>query len=356
MATTTLAQTSKQKNGNRPATSNTPALMNTVTTLLTKNFKAIASCLPKHLTPERMCRIATQTIQKTPALMKCSAESLVACIIEASSLGLEIDGRGLAYLVPYGSRSTLIFGYKGLMELAYRSGRVSNIYAETVCENDEFIFELGLNPKLEHRPDLEDRGELRAVYAVAKLKDADPIFVVLGRNDIEKIRGASKAGNSGPWTQWEEEMWKKSAIRRLCKYLPLSPEISRAVAIDEQADAGKPQMVADGIIDLPQEAYIDVEVSGQQANNQPEASQQPAPQRQTPPQKATRKETPETPPPPPTDEDDDDDAFYSTPDKGKDIADIECPNPLSDGSARYVSEATCMECNQRKGCPNWRSE
>lgn len=220
-------------------TNRQPAVITDVSQLLAANMKAIQSCLPKHMTPERMCRIAVQTISRTPKLQKCSAVSLVAAIVEASTLGLELDMRGQAYLVPFDNKKTgrievqMIPGYKGLMDLAYRSGRVANIYAETVCENDEFIFELGLNPKLEHKPNLEDRGKLRAVYAVARIKDADPVFVVMGKGEIEKIKRASRAAQNGPWKDWEEEMWKKTCIRRLCKYLPLSPEMQRAIAIDE---------------------------------------------------------------------------------------------------------------------------
>ena len=234
-----------------------PVAISSVTQLLTANMKAIQSCLPKHMTPERMCRIAVQTISKSEKLQKCSPQSLVAAIVEASSLGLEIDVRGQAYLVPYGTTVTLIPGYKGLMDLAYRSGRVANIYAETVCENDEFVYELGLAPKLTHKPNLDERGKLRAVYAVARLKDADPVFVVLGKKDVEKVRKASKTSGSGPWQSWEEEMWKKTAIRRLCKYLPLSPEMQRAVAIDEAADAGVPQHLGEAIIDLPPESFAE---------------------------------------------------------------------------------------------------
>lgn len=234
-----------------------PAVISSVAQLLAANMKAIQSCLPKHMTPERMCRIAVQTISKSSQLQRCSPQSLVAAIVEASSLGLEIDVRGQAYLVPYKTTVTLIPGYKGLMDLAYRSGRVANIYAETVCEKDEFVYELGLAPKLTHKPDLDDRGELRAVYAVARLKDADPVFVVLSRKDVEKVRKASKASGNGPWQSWEEEMWKKTAIRRLCKYLPLSPEMQRAVAIDEAADAGVPQHLGEAIIDLPPESFAE---------------------------------------------------------------------------------------------------
>jgi len=245
------------ENKNTPANAPHPTAV-AVQDLLTANFKAIQSCLPKHMTPERMCRVAFNTVQRTPALLDCTPYSLVAAIVEASALGLEIDTRGQAYLVPYGKTVTLIPGYKGLMDLAYRSGRVSSIYADVVCANDTFEFAMGLDSKLVHVPNLEDRGELNAVYAVAKIKDSDPAFVVLGKSEIEKVKKSSKAASSGPWRTWEEEMWKKTAIRRLCKYLPLSPEVQRAVSLDELADAGKPQNLGEAYIDLgPAESAAD---------------------------------------------------------------------------------------------------
>lgn len=232
------------------------ATVNGVQSLLVANFKQIQSSLPRHMTPERMCRVALNTIRRTPTLLECAPETLVAAIVEASSLGLEIDSRGQAYLVPFYNKKTgtkdvqLIPGYKGLADLAYRSGRVASIFAEVVCENDKFRFSLGLEPTLEHTPDLDNRGGMRAVYAVARMKDGEAQFVVMGKSDIDKVKKASKASNSGPWADWEEEMWKKTAIRRLCKMLPLSPEIQRAIAIDELGDAGLPQGLGAEVIDI----------------------------------------------------------------------------------------------------------
>jgi len=232
---------------------------NTVTavqSMLMKYKDAIAAALPRHMTPERMIRVAITTIKRTPGLMKCDPMSLCAAIVESSQLGLEIDGRGLAYLVPYGTTATLIPGYKGLMDLAYRSGRVESISAEIVYKGDKFEFSMGTEPRLHHVPNLAARGdgpEKEAVYAVAKLKNAGYIFSVLAPSDVEKIKKSSAAakGKSSPWHTHEEEMWKKTAIRRLCKYLPLSPEMARAVVIDEAADAGLPQNLAVDIFDIP---------------------------------------------------------------------------------------------------------
>lgn len=297
-----------------------------VANLLAMNMKAIQSCLPKHMTPERMCRIALQTIQRTPQLMKCTPESLVAAIVEASSLGLELDLRGQAYLIPFGKEVTLIPGYKGLMDLAYRSGRVTNIYAEVVCENDQFTFSLGLAPKLEHTPNLEERGTLKAVYAVARVKDTDPVFVVLGKSEIDKIRKVSKTPDPSPWSQWEEEMWKKTAIRRLCKYLPLSPEIQKAIALDEAADAGVAQHLADGIIDLPPVA-ADTPTAGLNAALSETKARRPT--------NAEREQA----------QTEEEDIQHNTEDTTSQIL---CP-----AKEQYVDELDCPGCSKRQGCPAW---
>ena len=242
---------------NNPRQARAAETISTVTNLLTGQFKAIRSALPRHMTPERMCRVALNTIRRTPQLLECAPETMVAAIVEASSLGLEIDMRGQAYLVPFHNKKTgrhevqLIPGYKGLADLAYRSGRVDSIFAEVVCENDKFRFSLGLNPVLEHTPNLDDRGRLMAVYAVARMKDGEPQFVVMGRGEIEKVKKASQAANYGPWKNWEAEMWKKTAIRRLCKMLPLSPEMQRVVALDEAGEAGLAQGLGENILEIP---------------------------------------------------------------------------------------------------------
>jgi recombination protein RecT len=147
--------------------------------------------LPRHMSPERMIRVAVTAIQKTPKLMECSQQSLIACIVEASQLGLEPDGViGHAYLVPYKNKTTgrmeaqLMAGYKGLIELARRSGQIGAVNAEIVFANDEFRIVKGLNPDLIHIPNWEDPGEMIAAYATAKLKDGDVQFCVLSRAEI----------------------------------------------------------------------------------------------------------------------------------------------------------------------------
>lgn len=203
----------------------------------------IQAALPKHMTPERMARIVTTEIRKNPALVKCERSSFLGAVIQCAQLGLEPgNSLGHAYILPYGKQAQLIVGYRGMIDLARRSGQIVSISARTVHEGDEFEYRYGLDEDLTHRPSENgDSTPITHVYAVAKLKDGGVQFEVMSRKQVEAVRAQSKAGNSGPWVSHWEEMAKKTVIRRLFKYLPVSVEIQRAVTLDEAADAGLPQ-------------------------------------------------------------------------------------------------------------------
>lgn len=204
----------------------------------------MALALPKHMTADRLARIALTEIRKTPALTRCDQTSFLGAVMQCAQLGLEPgNALGHAYLLPYGNVVQLIVGYRGMIDLARRSGQILSIEARAVYAADKFHVSLGLNPDLIHEPNWEsgDRGELRFVYSVAKLKDGGTQFEVMSRQDVERVRSQSKAGKSGPWVSHFEEMAKKTVIRRLFKYLPVSIELATAVSLDEQAEVGIPQ-------------------------------------------------------------------------------------------------------------------
>lgn len=204
---------------------------------------AYAAVLPKHLNADRFVRSAMIAVARTPKLLKCHPDTMYQALQTAATLGLEVSGvLGSAYLVPYGDAVQLIPGYRGLIALARQSGEVTSIDAYVVHEGDICHVKLGTEPTIEHEPKLDgDPGKLRLVYAVAKLVGGGVQFVVMTKAEIEKIRSGSKAGNSGPWKDHYEEMAKKTAIRRLMKYLPLSVEkLARALEVDDASDTGKP--------------------------------------------------------------------------------------------------------------------
>ncbi len=153
------------------------------------------------------------------------------CLLDLSAYGIEPDGRR-AHLIPYGNQCTLILDWKGLAELAMRSGIIAKLHADIVCEND--VFEYNLGEVVQHKIDFKaPRGDMYAAYAMAVTKDG-PVFVaVLNKEEIDGIRRRSKSGNSGPWQTDYNEMAKKTAFRRLAKWLPLSAEFRDAVDKDD---------------------------------------------------------------------------------------------------------------------------
>lgn len=204
--------------------------------------KQMALAMPKHMTAERLARIALTELRKTPALAQCNQMSFMGAIMQCAQLGLELGGAlGHAYLIPYGQTATFILGYRGMIDLARRSGQMISLTANVVYEHDHFKYQLGLSPDVQHVPADGERGNMTHVYAVANLKGGGVQFEVMSKYEVDKIRAGSKAGKSGPWVTNYDEMAKKTVIRRLFKYLPVSIEMSRAVGLDEQAEAGIPQ-------------------------------------------------------------------------------------------------------------------
>lgn len=204
----------------------------TLAQLITQMKPEIARALPNQMNPDRMARIATTVIRQTPALARCTPESFLGALLTASQLGLEPGPIGEAYLVPYGQVCTFVPGYRGLIKLARNSGQLRDIWAEVVFANDTFRYSLGLHRDLVHEPASGDRGKPVAVYAAAQLVDGGTPFVVMTVDEVEAIRARSKAGKNGPWvTDWNA-MAKKTVVKQLMKWLPLSAEVAAATALD----------------------------------------------------------------------------------------------------------------------------
>jgi recombination protein RecT len=224
--------------------------------LLNQKKGELAKMLPKTLSIDRLLKVAQIAATTTPALAKCDVPSLVGAIGQCAQMGLEPNTvLGHAYLVPFNTKRKdaqgnerwvnsvqVIIGYKGLIDLARRSGQIVSIAAHEVCENDHFELVYGLDEKLNHMPSMTERGELVGFYAVAKLKDGGHSFEFMSVHQVKQImRGTQSAGKYGPWKDHFTEMGRKTVIRRLAKYLPLSIEFQTAVALDNQADIGKDQ-------------------------------------------------------------------------------------------------------------------
>ena len=218
----------------------------------------IAKMLPRHLNAERLLKVAQIAVTTTPGLLECDVPSLIGSIGQCAQMGLEPNTvLGHAYLVPFNTKRKdgqgnerwvksvqVIIGYKGLIDLARRSGQIVSIAAHEVHENDHFDLVYGLDEKLEHRPNFDERGALIGFYAVAKLKDGGHSFEFMSRKQVEQIMaGTQSKGKYGPWKDNFVEMGRKTVIRRLAKYLPLSIEFQTAVALDGMASDGRDQMI-----------------------------------------------------------------------------------------------------------------
>lgn len=216
---------------------------NNVVSLLDRMKPQLANALPKHLNVDRFVRAALTEFRKTPLLWECDPMSFIGSCMVLAQLGLELGPLGQCYLLPFRNNKTgtvectLIIGYKGMIDLARRSGQIVSLTAHAVFDNDIFEFAYGLNERLDHVPTLHDRGNLKAVYAVARLQGGGYQFEVMSIKDVEKIREKSKAKSFGPWVTDFEEMAKKTAIRKLFKYLPVSVDLQRAFTLEDRAEA-----------------------------------------------------------------------------------------------------------------------
>lgn len=209
--------------------------------LMKKSWPRIASVVGNNISPDRLYQMCVSAINKTPKLAECSPQSVLSCFMTCSALGLEpsnVDGLGRAYVLPFrnkktgGMEATFIMGYRGMIDLARRSGQLVDISARAVHKGDEFSYSYGLNEDLHHVP-CATPGELTHVYMVAHFKDGGHYFLVLNRQEIEQARARSKSGNFGPWKTDYEAMAKKTAIRRAAPYLPLTVQAQTAAASDD---------------------------------------------------------------------------------------------------------------------------
>ncbi|MEC1863170.1 recombination protein RecT [Bacillus licheniformis] len=232
----------KQEQKNEVAQDGKPR---TILDVMMERKAAFEMALPKHLDADRLIRLAVTEFRKNPMLKECTPESLLGAVMQAAQVGLEPDALGSAYLVPFYNKSKKVkevqlqIGYKGLIELVRRSGQVTSIVANEVYENDEFDFEYGINEKLYHKPTMDaDRGKLKCFYAYARFKDGGHAFTVMSVDQIDQIRDkfskSQKDGKHfGPWVDHYESMAKKTVIKQLVKYMPISVEIQNQITRDE---------------------------------------------------------------------------------------------------------------------------
>ncbi|BCJ86490.1 recombination protein RecT [Effusibacillus dendaii] len=219
----------------------------TIDGMLKRLAPQIARALPKHMTADRLARIALTTIRQNPKLLECTQESLMGAVMLSAQLGLEPGPLGHAYLVPFWDSKTnstnaqFQIGYKGMIDLTRRTGEIQTITANEVYENDTFEVEYGSNGHLTHKPFMHgERGDVTKYYAYAKTKDGGEYFYYMTKEDVIKYRDKyTKSKNFktgeiyGPWATEFDAMAKKTCLKQMIKYMPLSVEVQRQLAQDE---------------------------------------------------------------------------------------------------------------------------
>jgi len=224
--------------GNKPVVAG-----ETVFDMLKRSEGAIKRALPSMVDPEQFVRACITTIRLSQGLQKCTPISIIGGLMQMAQLGLAADiPLGQAYLVPFYNSKTgceeaqFIIGYRGYLELIRRTGQVASIMAREVYQGDYLELEYGLEEKLVHKPALDvdpDPKAITHVYAVAHMKGGGHAMFVMTRSQVEAIRKRSKAADKGPWVTDYAAMARKTVIRQLAKYLPLSVEAQRDLARDE---------------------------------------------------------------------------------------------------------------------------
>lgn len=253
--------------------------------VINKQGSAFAQVLPDTVDPDRFARLVVTAVKATPQLMECfqtqdGQTSVLLAAMKSAAIGLEPNTElQHAWILPRRNRGTteaqLSIGYRGYLELARRSGDIKDVYAEVVRDGDDFHVSYGLHRDLQHTPAPADqRGDLTHAYAVAHFMTGGFAFVVLDREEVEARRNRSdsykseKARPYSPWTTSESAMWRKSAIRALVPYLPLSAEVQRDVAADGarlRLDEGAVVIDGDEVDDdvrLPAPAVTAAELTG----------------------------------------------------------------------------------------------
>jgi recombination protein RecT len=259
-ATNTNALQAAQEKMNKTHTANTAVAAQgqpkNFSQLLTAMKSQIEMALPKHMNAERIMRIALTAYNSNPKLAQCEVMSILGALMTSAQLGLEPNTPlGQAYIIPYNGKAQFQLGYKGVLDLCYRTGSFKRISAHEVYKNDSFEYEYGLNQILRHKPADMPEGEATKYYAVYELKDGGTGMVVASREKIiAHAKKYSKSFGNGPWVSDFDEMAKKTLILEVLKYAPKSIEISKALvddgAVRSEIKSDMSEVASEMVIDM----------------------------------------------------------------------------------------------------------
>lgn len=238
----------------------TKAPQRTIADVMKSQWGKIEAVMPKHMSSERLFQMAVSTINHDTKLAQCDITTILSCLMRCSALGMEpssVDGLGRAYILPFRNKgkmeATFILGYKGMIDIARRSGEIRDISARTVHEGDTFEFAYGLDEQLYHVPGDGERTQetMTHAYMVCHFKDGGHYIDVMTKAEVDAIRARSKSPNEGPWKTDYLAMARKTVIRRAFPYLPVSVEAQKAAANDETSGGYTQDLAVLDLSELP---------------------------------------------------------------------------------------------------------
>lgn len=211
----------------------------------------MALALPKHLTADRMARLAMTAFSSSSQLQNCEPKSIAASIMTAGQLGLEPGINGAGFLVPYGSTCTFVPGWKGLVDLVSRSGR-GTVFTGVIFKDQEYTYTDGARRDLviRNETDLDDPEDITHAYAIGWVKDSVMPIIELWRvTKIKKHRDKYNKVGTKHYSYRDWEMYcRKVPLLQVLKYMPCSVEVSNAIAISNAAESGRGATIENGIV------------------------------------------------------------------------------------------------------------
>lgn len=213
--------------------------------LLERSRNSFEEMATKYLPADRIFKLAAVAMSRDPKIADCTGVSILKSVMDACQMGLDCSGiNGQGWILPYRNKKTnkteaqFIPGYRGLTEIARRSGAVEDIDAQLVYANDVFRIRMGSNPGIDHEPETRgDRGEFLGAYAVATLATGKQKSEWMDAADIDNTKKSSRSAGSdySPWNTFAGEMRRKTVIKRICKYLPYDATLQLAIDADNRA-------------------------------------------------------------------------------------------------------------------------
>jgi len=218
--------------------------------LLQKTLPEIAKALPKHLTAERMGRIALTAFRQNPALAECDPMSIIACVVQSAQLGLELGVSGHAFLVPYNGRCQFVPGWRGLVDLVSRAGR-SSVHTGVIHQGQEYRYTQGARPDLAILTESDEDKPIIYAYAVGWVKGAEwPVIEMWSAEKLMKHRDRYNKVGKRHYSYANWEMYcRKVVLLQVLKYMPSSVELSTAIALNDAAEVGNQGVTVEGAID-----------------------------------------------------------------------------------------------------------